>query len=80
MMITFNFLAMEDKYNTEEINDWTFTRTNYILFCVGILTIFLGYILMYTGKVTSYQSITIAPIFLIIGYCILIPVSILYKK
>ena len=71
---------MKEKYNKKDVNDWTFTKINYILFFIGVLLVFFGYLLMYTGEVTSYQSIIIAPFFLVIGYCILIPVSILYKK
>ena len=71
---------MKEKYNSEDVNDWTFTRVNYILFSVGVLLVFFGYLLMYTGGVTSYQAITVAPFFLVVGYCIFIPVSLLYKK
>ena len=53
-------------------NSWSFGRINYQLFCVGILVIILGYILMATGKTESIQSIKIAPIILTIGYCIII--------
>ncbi|MBI44700.1 MAG: hypothetical protein CMG66_00875 [Candidatus Marinimicrobia bacterium] len=71
---------MKEKYNKQNAYDWTFKRNNYLLFLSGIIFVLFGYILMYTGDVNSYQSITIAPFLLVIGYCILIPVSILYKK
>jgi len=71
---------VKEKYNSEDVNDWTFTRVNYILFSIGVLLVFFGYLLMYTGEVTSYQAITIAPFFLVVGYCVFIPVSLLYKK
>ena len=66
--------------NKKEIEDWSFTNTNYILFLLGILTIFFGYILMYKGDAISAQSVKVAPIILVIGYCIIIPLSLLYKK
>ena len=71
---------MKEKNNIDNINDWSFTFTNYMLFLIGILTIVIGYILMYTGRVDSYQAVTISPIILVIGYCIIIPISILYRK
>ena len=71
---------MKEKYNKEYVSDWTFTTTNYVLFFIGVLLVFFGYLLMYTGEVTSSQSVTIAPFFLVIGYCVFIPVSLLYKK
>ena len=35
---------------------------------------------MATGEVNSFQSLTIAPIFLFIGYIILIPLSLIIEK
>ena len=61
-------------------SDWTFTKNNYVLFLIGIITICIGYIIMYLGDTTSFQSVKLSPIILIIGYCIIIPASILYKK
>ena len=49
------------------------------LFGIGLLTIILGYIVMATGKTESIQSIKIAPLILIVGYCVLIPAAILVK-
>ena len=61
-------------------NDWSFTYINYSLFFTGVFTIIIGYIIMYLGKTESVQSVKIAPAVLFIGYCILIPISILYKS
>ena len=56
--------------NKKEIEDWTFTNKNYILFLLGIITISFGYILMYKGDAISIQSVKVAPIILVIGYYI----------
>ena len=64
----------------EKANDWSFTYINYSLFFTGVLMIISGYIIMYLGKTNSIQSVKIAPAVLFIGYCILIPISILYKS
>ena len=58
----------------------SFTNINYILFGVSLVVIFFGYILMYTGDTNSMQSIRISPIILVIGYCILLPISIMYRS
>ncbi|MEO0071937.1 MAG: hypothetical protein ABIK10_00650 [candidate division WOR-3 bacterium] len=50
-----------------------FTKKNYILFGVGIFTIGLGYIFLARG------STVLAPILLVLGYVILIPLSIIVK-
>ena len=34
---------------------------------------------MATGETESYQSVKLAPIILILGYCVLIPAAILIK-
>ena len=71
---------MKEPKNIDNNNDFSFTKINYTLFSIGILTILIGYLIMYTGDTTSFQSTKLSPIILIIGYCIIIPVSILYRK
>ena len=51
----------------------SFNKKNYALFAAGILSIILGYIFLSKG------SITAAPILLVLGYVILIPISIVIK-
>ena len=48
-----------------------FTKKNYILFATGIFVIAIGYITL------GYGSITLAPILLVLGYCVLIPIAII---
>jgi general stress protein CsbA len=63
-----------------------FTRTNYWLFALGIVVIVAGYIALAqpaeppTPRAESFWSLTVAPILLVIGYCIIIPIAILYQK
>ncbi|MEL1224781.1 MAG: DUF3098 domain-containing protein [Candidatus Neomarinimicrobiota bacterium] len=59
---------------------WSFNRTNYLLLFSGILLIILGYFIMAYGEVNSFQSLTLAPIILFIGYIILIPSALIYKE
>jgi hypothetical protein len=48
-----------------------FTSKNYILFAIGLFVIVLGYVTL------GYGSITLAPILLVLGYCVIIPVAII---
>lgn len=57
-----------------------FGRENYIIFLIGILVIVLGYIFLAQGPADSFWSLTLAPILLVISYCIIIPISIIYRK
>ena len=59
---------------------WSFNKTNYFLLFSGIVFIILGYLIMAYGEVNSFQSLTLAPIILFIGYIILIPTALIYKE
>ncbi|MFQ5499238.1 MAG: hypothetical protein ACE5FH_06170 [Candidatus Zixiibacteriota bacterium] len=56
----------------EEIR-WPFGRRNYILFAVALAVLVYGYVELGIG------SMTLAPLLLVIGYCVLIPAAILVK-
>jgi hypothetical protein len=51
--------------------EWPFGPRNYLIFGIGLLVIIVGYISLAAG------SITLAPILLVLGYCVLIPISII---
>ena len=51
-----------------------FTLMNYLLFAGGLLDIIIGWFLLRGGH------ITIAPIMLILGYCVIIPLAIVLRK
>ena len=73
---------MSNEKNPEKIQlieGWSFNRINYIIFFIGVLFIVFGYIIMATGTVNSFQSLTLAPIMLFLGYIILIPASLIYR-
>lgn len=53
--------------------EWPFGKKNYIVFAVAMAVIAIGYILL------SQDDITMAPLLLVIGYCVLIPIAILIK-
>lgn len=57
-----------------------FTRENYSIFAIGILIIILGYIALSIGPFNSFSSLSVAPILLVIGYCVIIPIAILYRS
>ena len=67
------------KDNKHWLSELPFTKTNYILFIAGLFVLILGYVLMGTGELNSTQSLTVAPIILLIAYLVIFPVSILYR-
>ena len=71
--------ATKDKSNTKVPRLWGYSKSNYLIFASGLISIFFGYVVMATGEVNSFQSLTLAPIFLFLGYIVLIPISLLIK-
>ena len=66
--------------NMKDSLSWGFSKLNYLIFTFGLVSIFFGYIIMVTGEVNSFQSLTLAPILLFLGYIILIPISLIIEK
>ena len=67
---------MAIKKNNSDTHDeikWPYGKNNYIVFAIAMLVIIIGYYLLSAG------SITAAPILLVIGYLVLIPVSLMIK-
>ena len=52
---------------------WPFGTRNYIMLAIALAVIIIGYIALGQG------SITLAPILLVIGYCVLIPIALIIK-
>ena len=71
--------ALKDKSNMKVSLSWGFSKLNYLIFTFGLISVFFGYIVMATGEVNSFQSLTLAPILLFLGYIVLIPISLLIK-
>tara|TARA_Y100001978_G_scaffold106831_1_gene95416 strand:- start:1027 stop:1227 length:201 start_codon:yes stop_codon:yes gene_type:complete len=66
---------MSPKDNKSGIfHSWPFGRKNYLLFLIGVMTIVSGYVLMYLTA-----DIVWAPVMLVVGYCVIIPISIMIK-
>ena len=66
--------------NASLFESWDFTTINYILFGIGLALIIVGYLVMATGEVNSFQSLTLAPIMLFIAYIIVIPAALIYRE
>ena len=74
---------MDDKNKNSNVSlfeGWAFGKTNYIIFTVGLFSLILGYYLMASGSVNSFQSLTLSPILLFIGYIIIIPLALVYRE
>ena len=56
-----------------------FTSKNLKIFIAGLLVIGLGYVLLSIPPADGFLSLTMAPILLVLGYCVIIPASLLLK-
>ena len=70
---------LNEKNDLHLFKDWSLTSKNYIIFGIGLVTIILGYIVLALGTVNSFQSLTLAPILLFIGYLFIIPFALIYR-
>tara|TARA_B110000240_G_C13259226_1_gene350880 strand:+ start:416 stop:649 length:234 start_codon:yes stop_codon:yes gene_type:complete len=71
---------MDDNNNANLFEGWAFGKTNYILFAIGVLSLIIGYYLMASGSVNSFQSLTLSPILLFLGYIVIIPFALVYRE
>ena len=55
-------------------------KTNYLLFGLGMLLIILGFYFMGQGEWNSSSSLVISPILLFLGFVVVMPASIFYRK
>ena len=55
-------------------------KTNYLLFGLGMVLIILGFYFMGQGEWNSSSSLVISPILLFLGFVVVMPASILYRK
>ena len=65
---------------TAIFGNWDVGRANYVIFLVVILDLVLAYGITARGTTNSFQSLTLAPIMLVIGYLGIIPLAILYRS
>lgn len=73
--------ALKSKKHKKEMSHLHFAMTpkNYIILAIGIVVIILGYVFMSENSVDGFLPTVLAPVFLIIGYCVIIPFGILYN-
>ncbi len=70
----------KSKDSSTLFESWSFSKTNYLIFFAGLILIIFGYIVMGNGKVSSFQSLTLAPTMLFLGYIVFIPSALIYKS
>jgi len=67
-------VSKKKKEIRQKTDTMVFTLKNWIFFGIGLLSIIVGYVTLAKG------SITLAPILLVLGYAVFIPIGIILKK
>ena len=57
-----------------------FTKINYQILSGGLLCIILGYVALAQDPWNGTMPLVVAPILLVLGYCVFIPIGILFRK
>ena len=57
-----------------------FTKINYQILGAGLLCIVLGYVALAQDPWNGSMPLVVAPILLVLGYCVVIPIGILLRK
>jgi len=73
------FKNSDSKTNNKLFETWNFSKKNYIIFFSGLIFIISGYVIMINGETNSFQSLTLAPILLFLGYIVIIPLALIIK-
>jgi hypothetical protein len=55
-------------------------RENFLILGLGLLVIVAGYIALAGNSVDGFRQVTLSPILLVLGYCVIIPVGLVYRK
>jgi hypothetical protein len=57
-----------------------FRKKNYLAFLVGLGVLGVGYICLAQPPVNGFLSLTLAPILLVLGYCVIFPYAIMTRE
>ncbi len=62
------------KNSTDASSGWPFGKRNYQLFSLALVVTAVGFVLLGVGDITW------APVLLVLGYCVLMPLAIIIKS
>ena len=71
----------QTRTSKQQKREFTFPleKQNFMIIGLGILVLLVGYFLMSANSVDGFMPTVVAPILLVLGYCVVIPYGILKK-
>lgn len=71
---------VDTKRKTKKDEKLPLGRQNFLIIGVGVSVIIVGYLALARGPIEGFLPLVLAPILLVLGYCVIIPLGILYRK
>lgn len=68
------------KKKTTRIDSLSLEAINYQIILGGVAVIIAGYFALSAKPWDNPMALTVAPILLVLGYCVIIPIGIIYRK
>ena len=68
------------KRKVKKIEILPLEAVNYKILVTGVVVLILGYVALGMEPWDGFMALTVAPILLVAGYCVIIPVGIMYRK
>jgi len=57
-----------------------YSKTNYVILAIGFLLLIVGYLALSKGPAENALSLSVAPVLLVLAYCVFIPLAIIRKS
>ncbi len=57
-----------------------FGKENFLIIGAGVVVIIVGYLALAKGPIEGFLPLFLAPMLLVLGYCVIIPLGILFRK
>lgn len=67
------------KYSKKKEFSFPLEKENFVIIGIGILLLVIGYVMMAQNSVDGFVPTVVSPIFLVAGYCVVIPYGIMKK-
>ncbi len=68
------------KRKIKKIDILPLEAVNYKILISGVVIVILGYVALGMEPWDGFMALTVAPVLLLFGYCIVIPVGIIYRR
>lgn len=68
------------KKKVRQVQSLSLEKINYQIIVAGLVVIIAGYFALSTSPWDNPIALNVAPILLVLGYCVIVPIGIIYRK